>query len=60
MGGSLIEHPEALRSLDLLVRALWQTHDFMVDGRVVNEMSEVMDAFREDRLVSFTIRDTLK
>ena len=32
----------------------------MVDGRVVNEMSEVMDAFREDRLVSFTIRDTLK
>ena len=60
MGGSLIEHPEALRSLEILVRALWDTHDFMVDNHTVNEMLEVIDAFRKDRLVSFTTRDTLK
>ena len=56
----MMEHPQALRSLEALVQALWPTHDFLVDGECVSERSEVIQALREDRIVSFYPRDTLK
>lgn len=60
MGGRMMEHPQALRSLEALVQALWPTHHFLVDGESVSERSEVIQALREDRIVSFYPRDTLK
>jgi hypothetical protein len=54
-----MRHPEALESLRMLVQALWSTHQFFVDGEPVGSQTQVMDAFIEDRQVSF-LRETFK
>jgi hypothetical protein len=48
-----MDHPQALESLSMLIDVLWNTHQFLVDGEPVGTKQEVMDAFREDRQVSF-------
>jgi hypothetical protein len=53
LGGSLIEHPQALAALRDLVTALWHTHQFMVDGDPVGSIDAVIEAFRQDRSVMF-------
>ena len=53
LGRCLMEHPQALESLSMLIDALWDTHQFLVEGETVGTKQQVMDAFREDRQVSF-------
>ena len=48
-----MEHPQALESLSMLIDVLWDTHQFLVEGETVGTKQQVMDAFREDRQVSF-------
>ncbi len=48
-----MNHPQALESLSILIDALWDTHRFLVEGEPVGTKKEVMDAFVEDRQVSF-------
>ena len=54
-----VDHAEALEALDLLVRALWDTHTFLVDGEPVGDRGAVIEAFRRDQGVSF-VRDSFK
>jgi len=48
-----MDHPQALQALDLLIQALWSTHEFLVEGSPVGSRGDVLTAFREDRQVSF-------
>jgi len=52
-GDALMDHPQALQALDLLIQALWSTHEFLVEGSPVGSRGDVLTAFREDRQVSF-------
>lgn len=48
-----MNHPAALDALSLLIDALWNSHQFLIEGKSASTKEMVIDAFREDLQVSF-------